>query len=210
MKIKVCGMRQAGNLAAIAGLDPDFLGFIFSPKSARYMGEMLEPCHVKSLPAHIGRIGVFVDDTLASIQAASISFGLDYAQLHGHETPAFCQQVRATGLGVIKAFAVGPGFDFSSVAAYAPVCDYFLFDTKGELPGGNGQAFDWQLLHAYQGPLPFFLGGGLGPANLSEVLAFRHPYLYAFDFNSQLETAPGLKDVARTRDLLTRLHEQAA
>jgi phosphoribosylanthranilate isomerase len=210
MKIKVCGMREAGNLAAIADLDPDYLGFIFAPKSARYMGEVLDPCQVKSLPAHIRRIGVFVDETPANIQAASVAYGLDCAQLHGHETPADCQQVRDAGLCVIKAFAVGPDFDFATVTPYASVCDYFLFDTKGELPGGNGRAFDWQLLRAYQGPLPFFLGGGLGLSNLAELLAFHHPYLYAFDFNSQLETAPGLKDVARTRELIERLHEQAA
>lgn len=203
-------MREAGNVAAIAGLDPDLLGFIFSPKSPRYVGEVLDPAQVRSLPAHIGRVGVFVDEALASLQASSIAYGLDYAQLHGSETPAYCQQVRALGLKVIKAFSVGPGFDFAATTAYAPVADLFLFDTKGEQPGGNGTAFDWQLLHAYQGPVPFLLAGGLGPDKLPELLHLHHPFLQGFDFNSQLETAPGLKDVPRTRRLLERLHQQAA
>ena len=203
-------MREAGNVAAIAGLDPDLLGFIFSPNSPRYMAEVLAPAQVQSLPAGVGRVGVFVDEPLASLQASSIAYGLDYAQLHGSETPAYCRQVRELGLQVIKVFSVGPGFDFAATTAYAPVADLFLFDTKGEQPGGNGTAFDWQLLHAYQGPTPFLLAGGLGPEKLSDLLRFHHPFLYGFDFNSQLETAPGLKDVARTRTLLERLHQQAA
>ena len=202
-------MREAGNLAAIANLDPDFIGLIFSPHSPRYMAETLEPGHVMSLPAHICRVGVFVDADLSAIQAANITYGLDYAQLHGHETPAFCQQVRELGLKVMRTFSVGPGFDFASTAPYADVCDLFLFDAKGPLPGGNGTAFDWELLRDYHGPTPFLLGGGLGFGNLEALLQLRHPYLYGFDFNSQLEDAPGLKNVARTRELLSRLRQPA-
>lgn len=208
MKIKICGMREAGNLAAVADLDPDLLGFIFSPRSPRYVGEVLEPCVVAGLPAHIARVGVFVDEGLASIQAASVAYGLDYVQLHGHETPDFCRQVRELGLKVLKAFAVGANFDFASVAPYLPMCDLLLFDTAGSQPGGNGTAFDWELLRQYQGPLPFLLAGGLGPENLAELLAFQHPQLYGFDFNSRLETAPGQKDVPRVRHLLERLRAQ--
>lgn len=210
MKIKICGMREAGNLSAIAGLDPDYLGFIFYEKSSRCVREVLDPAQVRSLPAGIDRVGVFVDETVCAMQTASILYGLDCVQLHGHESPEACQQMREPGLCVIKAFAVGPGFDFNTVAAYVPVCDYFLFDTKGDLPGGNGRAFDWQLLQAYRGPVPFFLSGGLGPENTSESLDFKHPFLYGFDLNSQLETAPGVKDVARTAALLKRLRQQPA
>lgn len=208
MKIKICGMREAGNVAAIAGLDPDLLGFIFYNKSARYVGDLLDPAQVRSLPAGIGKVGVFVDAPLAEVQAAAGQYGLDYAQLHGDESPDYCRQVQALGLRVIKAFAVGPGFNFDATAAYAPVCDLFLFDTRGALPGGNGVAFDWRLLKGYHGPVPFLLSGGLGMANLPELQHLHHPQLYGFDFNSHLETSPGLKDVPRTRELLTLLHEQ--
>lgn len=207
MQVKICGMREATNLRAIAGLNPGWLGFIFYKKSARYMSDTLSPARVRNLPPAIRRVGVFVDADLAEVQAVASAYGLDYVQLHGHETPAYCQQAHDLGLPVIKAFALDNTFDFSQLAAYVPACALFLFDTKGALPGGNGVAFDWQVLQAYQGPVGFLLSGGLGPANLDELLHFEHPYLSGYDFNSHLETAPGLKDVAATQKLLARLHE---
>jgi phosphoribosylanthranilate isomerase len=206
MRIKICGMREAGNLWAIADLSPDLLGFIFYDKSARYMRETLNPAQVRSLPLSIAKVGVFVDADLAEVQATAATYQLDYVQLHGHETPAYCQQAHDSGLHIIKAFAVGETFDFESLAEYEASCDFFLFDTKGALPGGNGTAFDWHILAGYAGTTPFLLSGGLGPDNLLGLLAFHHPQLYGFDFNSQLETAPGVKDVAATRELLQRLH----
>jgi phosphoribosylanthranilate isomerase len=210
MRIKICGMREAGNLWAVADLSPDFLGFIFYAKSSRYMRETLDPAQVRSLPASIAKVGVFVDASLAEVQATAATYLLDYIQLHGHETPEYCQQARDSGLHIIKAFAVGETFDFASLAEYEASCDFFLFDTKGALPGGNGTTFDWQILADYTGLVPFLLSGGLGPDNLTALLDFHHPQLYGFDFNSHLETAPGLKDVAATRDLLQLIHRQPA
>jgi phosphoribosylanthranilate isomerase len=210
MKVKICGMREAANILSVADFNPDFLGFIFYEKSARYAGEVLDTEVLRSLPASICKVGVFVDAPLAELFATTCQYSLDYVQLHGHETPAYCQAVRAHGLRVIKAFAVDADFDFDTLAGYAPACELFLFDTKGRHPGGNGYAFDWQLLHRYQGPTPFLLSGGLGPNNVEEVLRFRHPQLVGYDANSLLETAPGHKDVEATARLLTRLHEQPA
>ncbi|MGI4874914.1 MAG: phosphoribosylanthranilate isomerase [Janthinobacterium lividum] len=207
MRIKICGMREAGNLWAIADLKPDFLGFIFYEKSPRCVREVLEPAQVRSLPPSICKVGVFVDADLADVRATTIRYSLDYVQLHGHETPDYCQQLRAWGLSLIKAFAVDNDVDFRELTAYTPFCDYFLFDTKGELPGGNGRAFDWSVLAGYTGPTPFLLGGGLGLHNLPELLRFEHSQLKGFDFNSQLELAPGRKDVAATRQLLAQIRE---
>jgi phosphoribosylanthranilate isomerase len=210
MRIKICGMREAGNLWAIADLSPDMLGFIFYEKSARYMRETLDPAQVRSLPPSIAKVGVFVDADLAEVHATACAYTLDYVQLHGHETPEYCQQARDLGLRIIKAFAVGETFDFASLADYEASCDFFLFDTKGALPGGNGTAFDWQILAGYTGSVPFLLSGGLGLNNLTALLDFHHPQLYGFDFNSHLETAPGLKDVAATQQLLQFIHRQSA
>jgi phosphoribosylanthranilate isomerase len=210
MQIKICGMREASNLWAVADLKPDYLGFIFYGKSTRYMRDTLSASRVRNLPTDIKRVGVFVNADLANVQATASAYALDYVQLHGHETPAYCQQARAAGLHLIKAFAVGETFDFAGLADYEASCDFFLFDTKGALPGGNGTAFDWQILAGYTGTTPFLLSGGLGPANLTALLDFHHPQLYGFDFNSHLETAPGVKDVAATRQLLQRLHQQPA
>jgi phosphoribosylanthranilate isomerase len=129
-------------------------------------------------------------------------------QLHGHESPAYCHEVHQQGLGIIKAFSVDEHFDFSTLAAYGPVCDLFLFDTKGKHPGGNGHVFDWRVLANYHGPTPFLLSGGLGLTNAQELLRFHHPQLAGYDFNSQLEVAPGLKDVAATQQLISIINEQ--
>jgi phosphoribosylanthranilate isomerase len=208
MKVKICGMREAANILAVADFNPDFLGFIFYQKSARYAGETLDTELLRSLPASICKVGVFVDAPLPELLATTAHYSLDYVQLHGHETPAYCQAVRAQGLRVIKAFAVGADFDFSALAAYVPACELFLFDTKGKHPGGNGYAFDWRVLANYHGPTPFLLSGGLGPDNVAELLRFQHPQLVGYDFNSLLEIAPGLKDTEATGLLLARLHEQ--
>lgn len=200
-------MQAAGNLWAVSELNPDFLGFIFYEKSPRCVREVLDPAQVRSLPAPICKVGVFVDADLADVRAQALRFGLDYVQLHGHETPYYCQRAQAQGLRIIKAFAVDNAFDFRELMAYEPVCDYFLFDTKGELPGGNGTAFDWSVLAGYTGSTPFLLAGGLGLHNLPELLGLEHPQLYGFDFNSQLELAPGLKDVVATQQLVTHLHQ---
>jgi phosphoribosylanthranilate isomerase len=210
MQVKICGMREAANLWAITDLGPDFIGLIFYEKSPRYVGEALDVALLRSLPPRVRKVGVFVNAPLPELLATAIRYGLDYVQLHGHETPAYCQEVHQHKLPIIKAFAVDEHFDFSILAAYSPVCDYFLFDTKGAQPGGNGTAFDWRVLAHYHGPTPFLLSGGLGPDNADAMLAFRHPQLAGYDFNSQLETAPALKDVDATRLLLARLHEQPA
>ena len=201
-------MREAANLWAIADLGPDFIGLIFYKKSPRYVGDVLDAQLLSSLPPGVRKVGVFVDAPLPELLATAARYDLDYVQLHGHESPAYCQEVKRYKLPIIKAFAVDEHFDFDTLAAYSPVCDYFLFDTKGARPGGNGTAFDWRVLAHYTGPTPFLLSGGLGPANAAELLAFHHPRLAGYDFNSQLEAAPGLKDVEATRQLLARLHNQ--
>jgi phosphoribosylanthranilate isomerase len=203
-------MREAANLWAIADLTPDFLGFIFYKKSPRYMADTLSPELLRSLPPSVQKAGVFVDAPLLELFTTVAQYSLDYVQLHGHESPAYCQEVQQHGLRIIKAFSIDERFDFGALAEYVPFCAYFLFDTKGAQRGGNGTTFDWRVLANYYGPTPFLLSGGLGPNNASELLDFKHPHLAGYDFNSQLETAPGVKDVEATRALLTTLHQQAA
>jgi len=207
MQVKICGMREAANLRDISGLSPDFVGFIFYAKSVRFVAEVLDAEALRALPPTMRKVGVFVDADLPEVLATAARYGLDYVQLHGHETPAYCQAAHAQGLRVIKAFSIGDSFDFSALAAYAPFCELFLFDTKGAQPGGNGTAFDWSLLADYQGTTPFLLSGGLGPDNAHELRQFQHPRLAGYDFNSQLETSPAFKDVAATHQLLASLRE---
>ncbi len=203
--VKVCGMREAASLLAVAGLGPDFLGFIFAPDSPRYAGNSLTPELVQGLPDHIQRVGVFVDETTETVLATTRHFGLGVAQLHGQETPAQCAALQAAGLRVIKAFGVGEGFNFEALGPYVPHCDYFLFDTQGPAPGGNGRVFDWRVLEKYGLPVPYLLAGGLRPEHGPVVRALRLPGLVGVDLNSGMETAPGVKDPARVAAFLADL-----
>ena len=205
--VKVCGMRDATALADVAGLGPDFLGFIFAPKSPRFVGTALAPELVRALPPTIWKVGVFVNETTENILATAQRFGLAAVQLHGHETPAQCEELNEAGLLVLKAFSVGEAVDFKALLPYVPYCDYFLFDTKGAAPGGNGAIFDWNLLQSYDLPVPYFLAGGLGLEHAAELAALRLPGLAGVDLNSSFESAPGVKDAGRVGEMLKALRK---
>ena len=207
--VKVCGMRDAAALNEVAALVPDFLGFIFAPKSPRFVGDVLAAELVQALPPTIWKVGVFVDETSENILATARRFGLAAVQLHGQETPAQCEELGEAGLLVMKAFSVGKAVDFTALLAYVPYCDFFLFDTKGAAPGGNGATFDWSLLSDYNLPVPYFLAGGLGPEHAAELAALRLPGLVGVDLNSGFETAPGVKDAGRLAQMLTQLRPGA-
>ncbi|MCC2545298.1 phosphoribosylanthranilate isomerase [Hymenobacter sp. BT175] len=195
LNIKVCGMKYAANITEVAALGPDFMGFIFYDQSRRHARPELQAEQVRALPASIQRVGVFVNETTERIQQHVAEYGLNLVQLHGAETPAQCAELQAAGIPVSKAFAVGAEFDFRQLEPYAAHCTYFLFDTKGELPGGNGTTFDWQILEHYRLPVPYFLAGGLSLAHADALRRLRLPGLFALDLNSCFETAPGRKDV---------------
>ncbi|UOQ96151.1 phosphoribosylanthranilate isomerase [Hymenobacter sp. 5317J-9] len=207
--VKVCGMRDEAALAGVAALGPNFLGFIFAPKSPRFVGEVLAPGLVRALPPTIWKVGVFVNETTANILATVQRFGLAAVQLHGQESPAQCEELNEAGLLVLKAFSVGEAVDFDALLPYVPFCDYFLFDTKGAAPGGNGAVFNWNLLQSYNLPVPYFLAGGLGLEHAAELAALRLPGLAGVDLNSGFETAPGVKDAGRLAQMLTQLRSGA-
>ena len=199
MIIKVCGMREPENIRAVEALGIDLMGFIFWPPSSRYVEE--KPSY---LPRNCRRVGVFVDAALPDILAAVEDFRLDGVQLHGHETPEAIAALKAhiPGVRIVKSLAVAGPEDLEQAEAYADVCDAFLFDTKGKLPGGNGRQFDWSVLQRYQGRLPFLLSGGIGPDDAQRIRAFDVPGCIGIDLNSRFETEPGLKDVDALRTFI--------
>ncbi|WP_303311100.1 phosphoribosylanthranilate isomerase [Hymenobacter sp. BT730] len=201
LRLKVCGMARPDNLRAVAALWPDFLGFIFYPKSQRFAGATLQPADTAALPAEILKVGVFVDEELEVIRVRVQEFSLDLVQLHGSETPETCAALQAAGIPVSKAFAVGETFDFSVLAPYVGSVTYFLFDTVGAQPGGNGTTFNWQLLEQYTLPVPYFLAGGLALEHAAELRNLCLPGLFALDLNSRFETAPGVKDAVQLQQL---------
>ena len=204
MKLKVCGMREPDNIAALSALQPDYMGFIFWAPSSRYVSEA-----TPVLDKSIKKTGVFVDASVDYIQSSISTHQLQVIQLHGEETPGYCQLVQGFGVEVIKAFSVKDAFDFSILEAYENSCDFFLFDTKGALPGGNGYTFDWSLLKEYPSQKPFFLSGGIGLENTQEIKELLNTDLplYAIDVNSKFELAPGLKKIKDITQFKNKLYE---
>lgn len=204
MLVKVCGMREAENIHAIESLKIDFMGFIFYPKSPRYVRE--RPTY---LPVQCKRVGVFVDAPFQEMLETSRTFGLDMVQLHGNESPEQCAALKAKGLQVIKAFSISTAEDLLHTNIYKGVADYFLFDTACIGYGGSGRRFDWGILKHYTGNTPFLLSGGIRRESLGDVLAFHHPMLAGIDLNSGFETSPGMKDVALLNEFISNLKKES-
>jgi phosphoribosylanthranilate isomerase len=189
MKLKICGMKFPENILKVGALLPDFMGFIFWEKSSRYFdGE------IPRLPKYIKKVGVFVDESIENIQSKIEKYNLDCIQLHGTESVEFCQKLKEIPIEIIKVFSIKDNFDFEILREFESVCDYFLFDTKGELPGGNGATFDWNLLKKYPSNKPFFLSGGIGIEEIKLLKIMNLP-VYGIDVNSKSETEPGLKNI---------------
>lgn len=193
LKIKICGMREPGNIRELAGLKPDYMGFIFYPASKRYAGR-LSPSDLMNIPVEIKKVAVFVNASREEIVSTCKAYSIRILQLHGDEPPAFCRLLREEGFQVIKAFRVGQGLDMEKMEAFAEVCDFILFDTSGEGFGGTGLKFDWNQLQDYTLELPFFLSGGIAPGDAGRIKDMDIPQLYAVDLNSRFEIKPGLKD----------------
>jgi phosphoribosylanthranilate isomerase len=193
MKIKVCGLRDPDNIKAVEALAPDYMGFICYDKSPRFIGAM-EDDELVNISTGITKVGVFVDEDADSISKMIYKYKFDAIQLHGSESPEFCDMYKHE-VQVIKAFGVDENFDFAKLDAYKNNVNYFLFDTKTRAHGGSGQTFDWTILDKYKLNVPFFLSGGLSPDNLEEVKQIKHPAFYGVDLNSKFEVSPGLKDI---------------
>lgn len=199
--IKVCGITQQENLEALSALPIDWFGFIRYPLSKRHVKDLnlLET----SIPQK--KVVVFVDASAKEIMDFTKKNQVDYCQLHGGESPQTCQLLKANGVNVIKAFSVDEQFDFSLCQPFEEHCDYFLFDTKGKNPGGNGIRFDWKILKQYKGKVPFLLSGGIGPDHLEDITQFAHSQWAGIDLNSQFEKKPGLKDIKQLSEFLKNL-----
>lgn len=203
MIVKVCGMRDAQNIRAVEQLDVDWMGFICAPQSPRYVSQ--RPAF---LPSKAQRIGVFVNASEQEIQEKVEQLGLNILQLHGQETPSYCEHIHhLTGLPILKAIAIQSEEDFQQALPYQnlPCVQAFVFDTKCSTGGGSGTKFDWHILDAYQGAKPFLLAGGIAPEDATDLLVINHHQLLGVDLNSRFECAPAMKDVERLKYFINQL-----
>lgn len=199
IRVKICGLRTAADVAAVAGAGAAYAGFVFFPKSPRHL--TLEAARLLALEAPVGlaKVALTVDADDAFLDALVDLVPLDMLQLHGHETPERVAQVRARyGLPVMKAVGVADEGDLALLQDYSLAADQILIDAKppkgADLPGGNGLTFDWRLLVGRKWLRPWMLAGGLTPANVAA--AVRLTGARQVDVSSGVESAPGVKDAA--------------
>lgn len=210
-------MRDADNIRDISALGVDMIGLIFYPPSPRYVqqfssGAGIIPDYAPDMGKTPLRVGVFVDDMPQNIVTRVYNYKLDYIQLHGNEPRETLENLRATidpdinpNIKIIKAISVSSAEDIKKYKEYVGAADLFLFDTKCKTVGGSGEQFDWQVLQAYDGDVPFLLSGGIGPDDAERVRNFHHPKCIGIDLNSKFEIEPALKDVEKLKQFLVKV-----
>jgi phosphoribosylanthranilate isomerase len=203
MKIKICGITQEDNMHHAAALAPDYMGFIFYPPSPRDVSGKISTLPMGSLPGNIKKVAVLVNMPLQQAVNLVQSYRFDLVQLHGNESPGYCTAMRKN-VPVIKAFSIKDSLP-DDLRLYEECCDYFLFDTKTDKPGGSGMSFDHTVLNSYALDVPFFLSGGIRPEHAAHLKTIENPRLFALDVNSKFETSPGVKDVALLNTFIQKL-----
>lgn len=218
MKIKVCGMKH--NLAEVAQLEPDYLGFILYTKSPRDISKH----EGLDINTHISektkRVGVFVKASVEFILDKIESHNLDVIQLHGDENPDFVKglsheisavfDVTKRKIDIWKVFSIKDKFNFADLKPYETYVDAFLFDTKGKEKGGNGFTFDWSVLKDYPSSTPIILSGGIGLEHVEKLQQIQKTKLpiHAIDVNSKFEIKPGLKNIELLKQFIEKLKKE--
>ena len=197
VRVKICGITRFEDARIAVNLGVDALGFIFFKKSPRYINPADAAQIIRQLPPFISRVGVFVNEELPEILEISRIAGIDTLQLHGSESPDFCNQCP---LPVLKAFSVKPEMDFSVLDTYQTAG--LLLDTwNGNMHGGSGKTFNWTIAKNICARFSnVVIAGGLGPSNVEEALNTVHPY--GVDINSGVEILPGVKNPLKMRDVM--------
>jgi len=209
MRIKVCGMTLPEQVHALDEMGVDFAGFIFYPKSTRYIGNKISAEKMRKIKGHIAKVGVFVNEPYDEMMRTVEEYRLDMVQLHGDETPFFCEKV-ANYVTVVKAFRLSDNDPIDwIVRPFHDSADMFMFDTMGAGYGGTGKKFDWNVLKGAIIDKLFFLSGGIEPGDEASIKKFmQEPVghkLFSVDINSKFEIAPGVKDMKKVKSLVDKL-----
>ncbi|MBA4198366.1 MAG: phosphoribosylanthranilate isomerase [Chitinophaga sp.] len=199
MRTKVCGMTDIEQVQQLNDIGVEFCGFIFYPKSPRYVFRHMPASSIKKVRGKINKVGVFVNEHEEEILKTVDDCGLYLVQLHGDETPKQCEKI-SDYITTIKAFRLSEGDNIMwKIKDYIDVVDMFLFDTEGAGYGGTGKKFNWDVLKGLNIGKPFFLSGGIQPSDVEQLQAFSKDIvakdLFSVDINSKFEISPGIKDI---------------
>jgi phosphoribosylanthranilate isomerase len=206
IRIKMCGVTRLvdAEVAVEAGIDA--LGFIFHKKSERNIDPKQARRIIDRLPPFIDTVGVFVNKKRHEVEEIIDYCRLAYAQLHGEESPKYCERLARFGAPcqVLKAFRVGPDLRAGDIEPYDDHVRGYLLDTyHKDMAGGTGKTFDWERIKKLRLRRPLLLAGGLNPDNILEALTRVRPY--GVDVNSGVEVSPGIKDHPRIHALVSRV-----
>jgi len=205
--IKVCGMRDAKNIAALSELPIDYMGFILYPKSQRYVFKTQDAIR-SVLPENVKKTAVSVNLSANLLIDIVSKFKFQAVQVHGKESAEYCNSLRKAlpKVTIFKAVGVDAQFDFNSLTDYRNEIDFFLFDTKSDVHGGTGKKFSWHVLNNYNLDKPFFLSGGIGLEDAETLKLFNHPECVGFDINSRFEISPALKNIELVKDFVEKIN----
>lgn len=200
VRVKICGLKTPGDVAAVAAAGAAYAGFNFFPKSPRFVTPETARALALAAPEGLCKVALVVDADDAVLDAIVAEVPLDMLQLHGHESPARVAEVKARfGLPVMKVIGVAAEGDLAPLMDYQLVADQILVDAKAPkgaiLPGGNGLTFDWRLLVGRKWLKPWMLAGGLTPDNVGQAVQLTGAR--QVDVASGVESAPGVKDAAK-------------
>lgn len=207
MRIKVCGMTSSEQVLQLDEMGVEFAGFIFYPKSPRFVYKFMPKDELKKIKGKgINKVGVFVNATIEEVIRTVDDCGLYLVQLHGDETPKYCEQI-ANYVTVVKAFRLREEDNVLwKVKDYIDIADMFLFDTEGVSYGGTGKKFDWNLMRGLTIGKPFFLSGGIEEGDISKINDFSKEAvakdLFSIDVNSKFEISPGIKDMGKLKKFI--------
>ncbi|MFH1379812.1 MAG: phosphoribosylanthranilate isomerase [bacterium] len=203
VKIKICGITNSEDATWAVNLGAHFLGFNFCAESPRKVSEKNAKEIISKLPPFISTVGVFVNADMPYLVSVVKKTGIVYAQLHGDESPEYIDQVKDSGVKVIKVFRIKHEFDLDTMTPFIENADYFLLDTyHPELPGGTGESFNWELAQKVRDRFkkPFFLAGGLTAENVAYAVEQVLPF--GVDVCSGVEKSPRRKDYNKMKQVI--------
>jgi phosphoribosylanthranilate isomerase len=209
MRVKVCGMTTTQQVHDLEEMGVEFAGFIFYPKSPRYVFKSMPANEIRRIKGKINKVGVFVNAGADEVLRTVDECGLYLVQLHGDESPRECEKI-ANYVSVIKAFRITDNDNIEwKVREYYEAVDMYMFDTEGAGYGGTGKKFNWELLKEQNIRKSFFLSGGIAPDDTERLKAFQKEAvakdLFAIDINSKFEIMPGVKDMDKVQRFVSGL-----
>lgn len=198
-KCKLCGLTRPADIAAANALKPEYIGFVFAPKSRRYLPPAQAAELKRQLAPGITAVGVFVNEAPETVAALLNRGTIDAAQLHGGEGENYLQTLRTlTDKPLIQAFTIRTPQDIARAAQ--STADFILLDSGA----GSGTTFDWALLQPIR--RPYFLAGGLDPQNVAQAIRALHPF--AVDVSSGIEQN-GQKDAEKMAAFVAAVRKEA-